>query len=678
MPHPASPTEFPPELTARYRPERPLGSGGFGAVWLARDLGLDRLVAIKLLHAGNRDQEVRARFQREARLASSIDHPNVLPAYDFGVLEDSRPYIVFRYVEGEDLGARARALGGRLPVEEVVTTGVDVAGALEAAHAQGVVHRDVKPANLLREASGRVLLCDFGIARPDIGETVRTHPGMILGTPGFLAPEVWSGAEPTPASDQYALAATLWELLLGTSVRRGGDLAEILAEVRAGAGPVAPAELPSGASPLIPVLRRALADDPSRRYPDTASLADALASPGERPTAQPRTTRGATPLPSPRAPSRLASTSTSPSPWLPLAAVALACLAALAATRPAAAPPPLPPGPPPGPDPLLATQAQLEAAYEAIVARHRGADGAPVLDVDPAARADHVAHFEEDILDVRRPPQVARYLRALRAWTAAAREARVSLGASPETRPLLRRYGRDLPLHLAQDLRALEARRRPALMGVRTLEVDTAERARARARREELAAAVDAVRREDGRGPPEEDTAFLWAVHLLLQGSEDHDSRGELAELAARLAGGEPLIAPDALFHDWAGSMIRRLRDGVADCEALRRLLPDVGARARESLGELSQPGRLSLVERALKLTATLRRECEPDRRDVDGVDQWAHLLGGLAEGAPDEVVAIATMVLTELALPSRLGTTAPPLPPGTRRALMTLGARAP
>ena len=189
----------------RYRLERPLGHGGMATVYLAHDVELDRPVAVKLLAeslAG--DQAFRRRFLREARLAARLSHPNVVGVYDAGEAEDGRPYIVMEYVDGSTLEGR-----GRLPPREAVGLAVQACHGLAHAHAAGLVHRDVKPHNLLLRSDGTLKVADFGIARA-AEATALTQVGTVLGTAAYLAPEQATGGEVTPATDVYSLGAVLY------------------------------------------------------------------------------------------------------------------------------------------------------------------------------------------------------------------------------------------------------------------------------------------------------------------------------------------------------------------------------------------------------------------------------------------------------------------------------------
>ena len=196
----------------QYRIERLLGRGGMGAVYLAHELALDRDVAIKVLppeHAGTPD--VRERFRREARTAARLSHPHIVPLHTFGEVS-GLVYFVMGYVAGESLAARL-ARQGPLESEEARTLLVALCDALDYAHRQGIVHRDIKPDNILIDAgSGAPLLTDFGIAKPTLGEAQLTSTGQVIGTPHYMSPEQALGrSDLGPRSDLYSLGVAAYE-----------------------------------------------------------------------------------------------------------------------------------------------------------------------------------------------------------------------------------------------------------------------------------------------------------------------------------------------------------------------------------------------------------------------------------------------------------------------------------
>ncbi|MEV0986802.1 serine/threonine-protein kinase [Streptomyces sp. NPDC049949] len=249
-------------LAGRYRLVEPIGSGGMGKVWRAHDELLHRTVAVKELTAGlyvaQADREVlHARTQKEARAAARIQHPAVVVVHD--VLEhDDRPWIVMEYIDGPSLADAAKA-AGRIEPPEAARIGLHVLGALRAAHAVGVLHRDVKPGNVLLAKDGRVLLTDFGIAAIE-GDSSITRTGEIVGSIDYLAPERVTGGTPGTASDLWSLGATLYTAVEARSpFRRTSPISSLQAVVN----DEPPALRQAGA--LGPVITALLRKDPEGR-----------------------------------------------------------------------------------------------------------------------------------------------------------------------------------------------------------------------------------------------------------------------------------------------------------------------------------------------------------------------------------------------------------------------------
>ena len=287
---------LPPELEPRFTVQGRLGEGAFGVVLRAHDTRCDAPVALKLLTLPPGDPEAVERFQREARVTASLRHPHIVALLDHGVLAGGRAYLAYELIEGESLASRMER--GRVPGPQVKAWGVALAGALAVVHAEGVVHRDVKPANVMLRPDSRPVLCDFGLARVADGACYRTATGRILGTPATMAPELFEGRPATPLSDEFALAATLYEALTGTPVYPSQDLGEI---VRL-AGAAGPLVVPRTSGGLEEVLARALARDPGARYPSLVALAEALAGVPEAPEAGATSPLGPAPLPVAAAP----------------------------------------------------------------------------------------------------------------------------------------------------------------------------------------------------------------------------------------------------------------------------------------------------------------------------------------------------------------------------------------
>ncbi|CAL9303454.1 serine/threonine-protein kinase [Streptomyces sp. SudanB25_2051] len=251
-------------LAGRYRLGETIGRGGMGKVWRAHDEVLHRTVAVKELTAGQFVSEadrvvLHARTQKEARAAARITHPAVVTVHD--VLEhDDRPWIVMQYVDGSSLADTVKsAPDGRISPREAARIGLHVLGALSAAHAAGVLHRDVKPGNVLLARDGRVLLTDFGIAAIE-GDSTITRTGELVGSIDYLAPERVRGSDPGPASDLWALGATLYTAVQGESpFRRSSPISTMQAVVTEEAGDAA------HAGPLAPVITALLRKDPADR-----------------------------------------------------------------------------------------------------------------------------------------------------------------------------------------------------------------------------------------------------------------------------------------------------------------------------------------------------------------------------------------------------------------------------
>ena len=223
-------------LSGRYRLESKLGSGGMSTVYLALDEVLDRPVAIKLLHREiSEEADQLERFRREARAAARLSHPNLVGVIDAGE-DDGRPYIVFEYIEGRTLKRRIQE-EGRLPVDEAVAYAIEIGRGLTAAHARKLVHRDVKPQNVLIDPDGRAKVTDFGIAR-SLEQKGMTATGRVLGTTDYVSPEQAMGEDVDERSDVYSLGVVLYEMLTGDvpfqrrDAGRRGDEARERADAR--------------------------------------------------------------------------------------------------------------------------------------------------------------------------------------------------------------------------------------------------------------------------------------------------------------------------------------------------------------------------------------------------------------------------------------------------------------
>ncbi|MFG2025089.1 serine/threonine-protein kinase [Streptomyces sp. NPDC048825] len=288
VPHPgnpyAAPTQVVPQqqapqepgtgrlIAGRYRLLGKLGHGGMGTVWRAQDETVDREVAVKEPrvpdHLPERERaNVFERMRREARAAARLDHPAVVNVHDVAVVDD-RPWIVMELVPGRSLGAALQE--GTLGVREAAKIGLDVLGALDAAHAAGILHRDVKPDNVLLGPHGRVVLTDFGIAQIE-GETNLTDTGGFVGSPEFIAPERVLGQRPGPASDLWSLGVVLYAATEGISPFRRTNTPATLQSVL-NATPAAPN---AAKGPLADAINALLNKDPARR-PNVAQVRQLL------------------------------------------------------------------------------------------------------------------------------------------------------------------------------------------------------------------------------------------------------------------------------------------------------------------------------------------------------------------------------------------------------------------
>ncbi|HET9993384.1 MAG TPA: serine/threonine-protein kinase [Kofleriaceae bacterium] len=275
----------------KYRLERVLGAGGMGVVWAALDPDLERAVAIKVLRTSDGGEIQRTRLLREARAMARLKHPNVLTVYEVGTASGV-DYIAMELVDGDNLGAW---FSRPQPREEVIAVLLAAGRGLAAAHEAGIVHRDFKPENVLRDLKGHVYVTDFGLAFGQVEETAElvplavpalsasgsgrrsldsvldsplTQTGVLIGTPAYMAPEQFAGRAAGPRSDQFGYCVTVWEALTGTRPFRGKDLIELQGAAAAGIS-----RLEGQVSPAVhAVLARGLAADPDARWPDMPAL----------------------------------------------------------------------------------------------------------------------------------------------------------------------------------------------------------------------------------------------------------------------------------------------------------------------------------------------------------------------------------------------------------------------
>ncbi len=348
-------------LGGRYRVVDRVGQGGMGAVYEAIQEGLDRKVALKILHAHlTSDPELRGRFQREARVVAMLGHPNVVQISDFQAREGEPPFFVMELLHGESLRDLLKRMS-RLPPERVAYIATQVLSALDAAHRASVVHRDIKPDNIFLERTSAqadiVKVLDFGVAKllgRDEGGMKLTRAGLVVGTLSYMSPEQASGEPLDGRADLYSLAATMYLALTGRKPFDGATTAALLRQIMT----EMPAPIPSLRSDVNPalsrVLERALAKRPEDRYASAAEMARAL-TPFAKPTPLDAPMSAATTIRTPAAfePEPVPKTIDMPIPTAP----------ATVAPRTT----PLPPRTPvPPPDPMLTTQ---RSSYRPPIAR---------------------------------------------------------------------------------------------------------------------------------------------------------------------------------------------------------------------------------------------------------------------------------------------------------------------
>ena len=335
----------------RYVLQRKLGAGGMAEVWEAFDEGLHRSVAVKVVRdeiAG--EPEFRERFVREARLAAQLEHPRILPIYDFGT-EGGITYLVMPLLPGGSLKEQIR---GPMEAPAAIDALAAIAAALDHAHARGVLHRDVKPANVLVDAAGSLLLSDFGLAKNTGVSSELTAAGMVVGTPAYMAPEQAIGKPVDARADQYALAVVAFELLTGRTPFRSESPFAVLDKHLREAPPPPSTFVPGLPWEVDAVLARALAKEPSERFGSCRELVEALAaalgaSMPPRPSTSLRAAgasdatwvagSGATPTPSRRTPPPLAPPSNATMPAPPSGLTMPAPQTAVTMRRPAPAGP---------------------------------------------------------------------------------------------------------------------------------------------------------------------------------------------------------------------------------------------------------------------------------------------------------------------------------------------------
>ena len=261
-------------LGGRYRLVELLGQGGMATIYRATDTQLGRDVAVKLLRPEYlRDPDFSSRFRHEAQSAASLSHPNIVGVHDYGEDPDG-PFIVMELVDGEDLASILRA-NGALPPRQAARIASAVVRALAAAHARGIVHRDIKPGNVVIGRDGRVKVTDFGIARA-VAESALTLPGTTLGSVHYFSPEQARGEATTASGDMFSLGIVLFEMLTGQRPWEGDSAAAVAIARLSGPTPDPRTVRPSVPEGLAAIVHRALALEPANRWSSAASFADAL------------------------------------------------------------------------------------------------------------------------------------------------------------------------------------------------------------------------------------------------------------------------------------------------------------------------------------------------------------------------------------------------------------------
>jgi eukaryotic-like serine/threonine-protein kinase len=281
----------PTEIAGRFQVVKKLGAGAFGTVYKAKDKVLGRMLAIKTIRleglAASQTglAEMLERFQREARVAAQLKHPNIVTIYDIGEAE-GMSYISMEFIDGIGID-QVISESGRLPVERAAALGAQVADALDYAHKYGVVHRDIKPANIMIEPGDRVKVTDFGIAKPGDSAEHLTMTGSLLGTPSYMSPEQARGQKLDGRSDLFSLGCVVYEMLAGRKAFRGDSITALLFKIITEEPPALRDLDPTVPEGMIRLLEKALAKSPEARYQSGREMADdllALTQQGSMPT----------------------------------------------------------------------------------------------------------------------------------------------------------------------------------------------------------------------------------------------------------------------------------------------------------------------------------------------------------------------------------------------------------
>jgi eukaryotic-like serine/threonine-protein kinase len=270
-------------VISHYKILRRLGAGGMGEVYLAQDTQLERPVALKVMSAElAKDPNQRKRFRTEAKAASALNHPHICTIYEVGETENGRPFLAMEYLEGQTLDVILQER--RLKPREIIYLGIEIAEALEAAHAQGLVHRDIKPGNIMLDPRAGAKVLDFGLAKwverdglgGPVSSAAQTRTGMLIGTPQYMSPEQVLGRPLDLRSDIFSLGAVLYELAVGQRPFLGKTVGETINNVVN--QPAAPLGLENPAfSPALDlIIFKCLEKDPEKRYASAGELAEDL------------------------------------------------------------------------------------------------------------------------------------------------------------------------------------------------------------------------------------------------------------------------------------------------------------------------------------------------------------------------------------------------------------------